>query len=156
MWNVIILVKNRLKPHTFHSVLSYSNLTSQQSKLVLRKSKLQNSVTVFDRYTKLIVLSDIFYFCEDGRFSGISEGNENEYCVVRTQNWPYPPHFYFFLIYLNSPKVSQNIRCRIICLGNRELKMAWRGAVTKFELLFQHLAGSAQEPWRPSVRTDGK
>jgi hypothetical protein len=34
--------------------------------------------------------------------------------------------------------------------------MAWRGAVTKFEILFQHLAGRAQEPCRHLVRIDGK
>jgi hypothetical protein len=91
---------------------------------------------------------DTFYLFEDSRFSGIPKVNENEYCVLRAQNWQYVYilELYLFLIYLNSPDVSQNISRRIICLGNRELGMAWRGAVTKFELLFQYLAGRAQEP----------
>jgi len=59
-------------------------------------------------------------------------------------------------MYLNSPNVSQNISRRIICLGNRELWMVRRGAVTEFELLFQHLAGRTQEPCRRSVTIDGK
>jgi len=79
---------------------------------------------------QLIVLSDIFSVLEDSRFSGISEVNENEYCVVSTQNWHCPLHFYLFLIYLNSPEFSQTISRRNICLGYRELGMVWRGAVT--------------------------
>ena len=103
-----------------------------------------------------IVLSDMFYFFDDGRFSGISESKQNEYCVVSTQKLHYPLHFYSFLIYLNSSDACQSIiGRRIISLGNRELAMSWRGSVTKFELLFQHLAGRAQEPCRPSVRNDG-
>jgi hypothetical protein len=34
--------------------------------------------------------------------------------------------------------------------------MAWRGAVTKLELIFQHLAGRTQELCRPSVRIYSK
>jgi hypothetical protein len=44
--------KNILTPHKFHSLLSYPNLTTQQSTLVLRKSSLQNSFTAVYRYTK--------------------------------------------------------------------------------------------------------
>jgi hypothetical protein len=39
------------------------------------------------RRVQRIVLSDIIYFFEVIRLSGIPEGNKNEYCVVRTQNW---------------------------------------------------------------------
>jgi len=76
------------------------------------------------------ILSDIFYFFQDSRFSGISEVDENEYCFVSTKNWHYPLQFYLFLIYLNSPDISQSISRPIICLGHRELGMVWRGAVT--------------------------
>jgi hypothetical protein len=43
-----------------------------------------------------------------------------------------------------------------MCLGNREQGMAWTGAETYLELIFQHLAGRTQELCRRSVRIDAK